>query len=426
MFVKRFPYTLANDIIRVEMRILWIAMIRWVGVVMGLKSSRFALSAAHERIPDPNEGNIQRIERVSDSPSLIQLIKDPKEVGNVFDSPSCLLMGGNRSTAIDVRSSPSVTVLTRQGAEKVDALNSPSVIYQGLSDAAIKNAMASPSIQLTAESKTRYDLPLPLIVGHPLIKTALMAIAVNPEIGGLVIEGGRGTGKSVLAKAIHRVLPELDVVADSPYNLAPNASTLSTDIRMVTCPFVQVPLNIMEDRLFGAIDVKRTLDSGESVFTPGLLATSNRGLLVVDDINLLDNEITTTLLQAITDGFVQVEREGMNVRYPCKPSLIATFNSDDADLKDSFKDRIGISLSTDAYPLSLQERVQVVHQVTAFAEGLIDIGAVHGREGELKAMIIEARKKMSHVKVIITTVSKFYLALKERIPPLFFRCQGIS
>lgn len=236
-----------------------------------------------------------RVHSVSDSPSLFQLFKDPKSYGNVFSSPSCILAGGNRSAAIDIRKSPSVVVLARQGTERSNALESPSAIYQGLSEQAMRNAMTSPSVQRTSESKTRYDLPLPLVVGHPMIKTALLACAVNPHIGGLVIEGGRGTGKTVLARALHRILPPIEVIRGSAYNVHPNASDSQVDdflrdeLRQshrsltdlprerVTCPFTQVPLNIMEDRLFGAVDVKRTLDEGETIFTPGILASANKG-----------------------------------------------------------------------------------------------------------------------------------------------------
>ena len=119
----------------------------------------------------------------------------------------------------------------------------------------------------------------------------------------------------------------------------------------------------MEDRLFGSVDVKKTLELGETVFTPGLLAAAHRGVLYIDDINLLDTDLLTMLLQAITDGFVLVEREGISVRYPCKPVMIATFNPEDSELKDVFLDRIGIALNADAEPLSMDDRVKAVGQV---------------------------------------------------------------
>ena len=130
---------------------------------------------------------------------------------------------------------------------------------------------------------------------------------------------------------------------------------------------------MMEDRLFGSVDVKKTLEQGETIFTPGLLAAAHRGVLYIDDINLLDTDLLTMLLQAITDGFVLVEREGISVRYPCKPVMIATFNPEDAELKDVFLDRIGIALNADAEPLSMDDRVKAVGQVLRFAEGSMEI-----------------------------------------------------
>ena len=128
----------------------------------------------------------------------------------------------------------------------------------------------------------------------------------------------------------------------------------------------------MEDRLFGSVDVKKTLELGETIFTPGLLAAAHRGVLYIDDINLLDTDLLTMLLQAITDGFVLVEREGISVRYPCKPVMIATFNPEDSELKDVFLDRIGIALNADAEPLSMDDRVKAVGQVLRFAEGSME------------------------------------------------------
>ena len=142
----------------------------------------------------------------------------------------------------------------------MDALKSPAVLFLGIEDSKIKNAMSSPSLQRTSESKTKLDMPLSLIIGQETIKTALILLAVNPSIGGLVIAGGKGTGKSAMARALHRIMPPIEVVKGSPYNVAPDAepeniddfllqrleregkkiSELETEV--ITCPFVQVPL----------------------------------------------------------------------------------------------------------------------------------------------------------------------------------------
>jgi len=274
-------------------------------------------------------------------------------------------------------------MLVRKGTDKVNALKSPSCVFLGIDEAKAKNAMTSPSLQRTSDSKTKLDMPLSMIVGQDTIKTALILLAANPRIGGLVIAGGKGTGKSALARALHRVMPPIERIKDSEYNIAPDAryneiddflskkltkdgKTLADlETEVVTCPFVQIPVNVMEDRLFGSVDVKKTIETGETVFIPGLLAQSHRGILYVDDINLVDIDLVTTMLQAITDGFVIVEREGISVKYPCKPILIATYNQEDSEVKDVFLDRIGMALSADAEPLTLDERVEAVNKVSS-------------------------------------------------------------
>lgn len=136
-------------------------------------------------------------------------------------------------------------------------------------------------------------------------------------------------------------------------------------------------------------------------------------MLNVDDINLLDDDVVMSLLQAINDGFVVVEREGMSVRYPCQPLLIATFNADDAELKESFKglyihfsiilhslsDRIGLSLSTDDYPLSVEERMEVANRVNDFLDGTMNMTAVYVEENCLRERVKKARQRLHNIKI---------------------------
>lgn len=287
----------------------------------GLQSSTRKLNLVMTATDKPK---LIKVTNAFDSPSIIQNAKDPKSMNSPFDSPSCRVNGGRTDSAINPRDSPSVILLNRAGTETFDSMTSPSVVFLGIDANKVKNAMTSPSLQVTSESKTKLDMPLSLVVGQETIKTALILLAVNPNIGGLVIAGGKGTGKSVMARALHRVMPPIEVVKGSAYNIAPDArrneiddflakdleknnkqlSDLETEI--ITCPFIQVPVNVMEDRLFGSVDVKKTLETGETTFTPGLLAAAHRGILYVDDINLLDTDLVTMLLQAITDGFVIV------------------------------------------------------------------------------------------------------------------------
>ena len=226
--------------------------------------------------------------------------------------------------------------------------------------------------------------PLSMIVGQDNIKQALLLASINSRMGGVVISGGKGTAKSVMARALHQLLPPIEVIKGSPFNIDPEGEFglddfTKTDLdnggkplseretEVIPCPFVQVPLNVMEDRLIGSADLEESVKTGKTVFSPGLLAKAHRGVLYIDDINLLDEETANILLGIVTEGSVTVEREGLSLRYPCKPLLIATFNPDEGELRDHLLDRIAIALSADAQPLELDERVSAVESVLDFA-----------------------------------------------------------
>ncbi|CAM9627992.1 unnamed protein product [Chrysoparadoxa australica] len=252
--------------------------------------------------------------------------------------------------------------------------------------------------------------PLSMIVGNDAIKTALLLAAVNQRMGGVLISGKRGTAKSVMARGLHRLLPPIEVIKDSPYNLDPSdprsmdsttkaqlaaegkeLSDLETEI--IEAPFVQVPLNVMEDRLLGSVDVEESVRLGKTSFQPGLLAKAHRGILYVDDINLLDTELANIVLGVVNDGWVNVEREGMSMRYPCRPLLIATLNPEEAELRDHLLDRIAVSLSVDAAPLEMEQRIEAVNGVLGWSD-LTDqeLMEVEEEEENVKARIIFARE----------------------------------
>eukprot|EP00956_Cyclotella_meneghiniana_P001158 scaffold1326_cov51-Cyclotella_meneghiniana.AAC.11 len=228
--------------------------------------------------------------------------------------------------------------------------------------------------------------PLSMVVGQEPIKQALLLSAVNNRMGGVVISGGKGTAKSVMARALHQLLPPIEVIKGSPFNIDPAGEFgiddfLRTDLdnggvpleeretEIINAPFVQVPLNVMEDRLIGSADLEESVKSGKSVFSPGLLAKAHRGVLYVDDINLLDEEAANILLNVVTEGKVVVEREGISLTYPCRPLLIATFNPDEGELRDHLLDRIAVALSADADVMDIKSRVEAVDAVIGFSPG---------------------------------------------------------
>ncbi|KAI2492413.1 magnesium chelatase subunit D [Fragilaria crotonensis] len=266
--------------------------------------------------------------------------------------------------------------------------------------------------------------PLSMIVGQENIKQALLLAAVNYRMGGVVISGGKGTGKSIMARGLHQLLPPIEVLKGSPFNIDPEGEWGLDDFtkadlmnggipleeretEIIPTPFVQVPLNVMEDRLIGSADLEESVRSGKTVFSPGLLAKAHRGVLYVDDINLLDEETANILLNVVTEGFVTVEREGISLRYPCRPLLIATFNPEEAQLRDHLLDRIAIALSADAIKLDLNQRVEAVDSVINFsasgAQGNVAgedaLKIALANEEDLKTAIIFAREYIKDLKV---------------------------
>jgi magnesium chelatase subunit I len=255
--------------------------------------------------------------------------------------------------------------------------------------------------------------PFTAIVGQEEMKRALVISAVDPTIGGVLIFGDRGTGKSTAVRALAALLPPLKAVDGCAYNcdparsaghcadcrkrLEPGAKAPKT--RMIPAPVVDLPLGATEDRVAGALDIERALAKSEKAFEPGLLARANRGFLYIDEVNLLEDHLVDLLLDVAASGENVIEREGLSVRHPARFVLIGSGNPEEGELRPQLLDRFGLSVEVRT-PTDVASRVKAVKLRDAYDRDPEAFTTEwEAEEARLRRRIVAARKRLPLVDI---------------------------
>jgi magnesium chelatase subunit I len=190
--------------------------------------------------------------------------------------------------------------------------------------------------------KNLTNFPFAAIIGQEEMKLALQLNVIDPKIGGVMIMGDRGTGKSTTIRALADLLPDIAIIKNDPFNTDPKGLAQKYETENIKIPMVELPLGATEDRVCGTINLKEILSGGSNTFEPGLLARANRGILYVDEINLLDDHLVDVLLDSAASGWNTVEREGISIKHPAKFILVGSGNPEEGELRPQLLDRFGM------------------------------------------------------------------------------------
>jgi Mg-chelatase subunit ChlI len=252
----------------------------------------------------------------------------------------------------------------------------------------------------------RLTYPFTAIVGQERMKRALIMNAINPQIGGVLIRGERGTAKSTAARALAVLLPDLEVVQGCPFSCDPTRPDLFCDqcrdrlreqgslpMEVRPTPFVDLPVSATEDRVVGTLDIEKAIQRGERHFEPGILAAANRGVLYVDEVNLLDDHVVDLLLDSAAMGINVVEREGISFQHPSRFVLVGSMNPEEGDLRPQLLDRfahsvdvVGLTDATDRVEI-LRRRIYFEQNPDSFLDGYDE------PEEDLAERIMTARQR---------------------------------
>lgn len=254
----------------------------------------------------------------------------------------------------------------------------------------------------------RAPFPFAAIVGQEEMKRALLIAAIDPSIGGVLVFGDRGTGKSTAVRALAALLPLMKVVRGCAYGCDPAApaglcascaGAASPRVATSPVPVVDLPLGATEDRVVGALDIERALADGVKAFEPGLLARAHRGFLYIDEVNLLEDHLVDLLLDVAASGENLVEREGISIRHPARFVLVGSGNPEEGELRPQLLDRFGLSVEVRT-PEDLPTRIEVVKRRDAYDRHPERFVASWRRaEATLRREIVAARARLAEVAV---------------------------
>jgi magnesium chelatase subunit D len=256
-------------------------------------------------------------------------------------------------------------------------------------------------------TQTVYDFPLAALVGQEQLKSALLLCAVNPGIGGVLIRGDKGSAKSTAARGLAGVMAPIERVVGCAYNCAPGEPSASCEVcngaassvETTPVPFVNLPLGASEDRVLGSLDFERALKDGRKAFQPGLLASAHRGILYIDEVNLLPDHLVDVLLDAAAMGINRVQREGLSIQHPARIALVGTMNQEEGELRPQLLDRFGMMVEVRA-PQEPRLRAEIVRRRLAWEADPEGFGrAWSDQQAALREQVLHAQGLLPMVTV---------------------------
>lgn len=247
--------------------------------------------------------------------------------------------------------------------------------------------------------KNLTNFPFAAIIGQAEMKLALQLNVIDPKIGGVMIMGDRGTGKSTTIRALADLLPDISIIKNDPFNTDPKGFSKEYDTENIKIPMVELPLGATEDRVCGTINLKEILAGGNNTFEPGLLARANRGILYVDEINLLDDHLVDVLLDSAASGWNTVEREGISIKHPARFIMVGSGNPEEGELRPQLLDRFGMhaEIRTIQDPIL---RVKIVEERISFDQTpQIWFDKYEKEQLEIQQRIETAQKSLEKVQI---------------------------